>query len=746
MPVSHPDTEELVARHAAIPVLPTRDYREPVRILITSLSLGGAEKIVLDWGKTEAKRGRIVEIAALHSVGEEHFLPTSIKILRRKGKIKGYLQALCKRWSKYTTPISTHLVKDDVLRFLWERGIRTVPVIHNDRAGWRNLPQNLNHPNVPLVLACADAVAEQIRQAGYSGALEVIKHTPIVPKEAFQTDLREEYRNKLRVATDELLIGMLGAFKEQKNYPRAIRILAEAQKIRNCKLLVLGGTIDVDSIEQTKQLVKQLQLEDRCTFVGFSQNPYSYFPSIDVALNCSDFEGLSIATQEMLVAGIPVVATNVGGQQEIEHTGLCLLDKTSTDGDFAKLLTAHPIRENLQAEPSKHLSSLWSLSMSQSQAATQRYCPTLFVTANLNAGGAQRSLVNLAIGLQQQGKIFEIAVCNFPTNSYFSQVLQKNHIKCYQVCKTKDVIAITDSLLYHIHRKRVERVCFWNVDPKIKLLLAKFLAKDVSLLEVSPGNYAFAEMQATTDFQQQIHYTDSQFYQRLDHLVYKYKPEQAIATQAKIHVIRNGVPMVHVNKEKMSGCSILVSGRITPDKHCLEIVNAFQEFYCECKDAELFFYGQAEKRHQEYLDKLLATSDSYPIHFLGANPELHHLQKDFTMTIVLGKNQGCPNSVLEAFAYKIPVIANDSGGTRELVQNGSTGILLVENYSQAELVQAMSKMQQQEQERTIWVERAKKLVEKKFSMDSMVRNYSELLFLNDTFFSKVKTFLRRIFS
>ena len=289
MLVSNPDIERLLARQDAISVLPNRDYREPIRILITSLSLGGAEKIVLDWGKTEARRGRYVEIAVLHSVSEEHLLPTSVKILRRKGKIKNYLQALCKRWSKYTTPISTHLVKDDILKYLWQRGIRTVPVIHNDRAGWRNSPQTLNNPNVPLVIACADAVAKQVLQFGYTSALEVIKHVPIVAPEAFQSNLRQEYRHRLGVASNELFIGMLGAFKEQKNYPRAIQILAEAQKIRSCKLLVLGGVIDTDAFAKTKQLAKQLQLEDRCIFAGFAQNPYSYFPSIDVALNCSDF-------------------------------------------------------------------------------------------------------------------------------------------------------------------------------------------------------------------------------------------------------------------------------------------------------------------------------------------------------------------------------------------------------------------------------------------------------------------------
>jgi hypothetical protein len=48
----------------------------------------------------------------------------------------------------------------------------------------------------------------------------------------------------------------------------------------------------------------------------------------------------------------------------------------------------------------------------------------LFVTANLNAGGAQRSLVNLTSHL----KDIDIAVCNYSTNDYFYNVLKEKKI------------------------------------------------------------------------------------------------------------------------------------------------------------------------------------------------------------------------------------------------------------------------------------------------------------------------------
>src|SRR4029077_2565832 len=50
----------------------------------------------------------------------------------------------------------------------------------------------------------------------------------------------------------------------------------------------------------------------------------------------------------------------------------------------------------------------------------------------------------------------------------------------------------------------------------------------------------------------------------------------------------------------------------------------------------------------------------------------------YSVALILGEHQGSPNAVLEAPAAGVPVVANDSGGTRELVVDGRTGLLLRE--------------------------------------------------------------------
>ena len=79
-------------------------------------------------------------------------------------------------------------------------------------------------------------------------------------------------------------------------------------------------------------------------------------------------------------------------------------------------------------------------------------------------------------------------------------------------------------------------LCLWNVDAKVKLLLAKALEHTrVRLIDVSPGGYAFEEMNAVANFQQWIAFGETQYYARLDALVLKFKGNGPASADGKTH-------------------------------------------------------------------------------------------------------------------------------------------------------------------------------------------------------------------
>jgi glycosyltransferase involved in cell wall biosynthesis len=64
------------------------------------------------------------------------------------------------------------------------------------------------------------------------------------------------------------------------------------------------------------------------------------------------------------------------------------------------------------------------------------------------------------------------------------------------------------------------------------------------------------------------------------------------------------------------------------------------------------------------------------VRFLGAKAEAWRFMSAFDLYCLPSRNEGMPNSVMEAAATGLPVVATDVGGTSEVVIHGETGLLV----------------------------------------------------------------------
>lgn len=88
-------------------------------------------------------------------------------------------------------------------------------------------------------------------------------------------------------------------------------------------------------------------------------------------------------------------------------------------------------------------------------------------------------------------------------------------------------------------------------------------------------------------------------------------------------------------------------------------------------------------------------------------------------------NEGCSNSILEAMALRVPIVATDVGGNRELVHDGNTGILVPAAESMA-LALAIRRAVCQPDDLLAMATRAREMINSKFSLARMVRDYEAL--------------------
>ncbi len=699
-------------------------------VAIAGLALGGAEKIVLDWASRIHPRWT-VHLIVLRDNNKEWPIPSFVKVTRLHGKdIIKRLTQLGKVLARSSNPVClSHLLRTAERNALSRSGVFVVPVLHNAKAGWLEDASGLK--NSPCVVSVSQACADDLKKAGWSGYSPVIRHIP--GQRIFNAETRKNFRDQWKIPENATVIGMLGAIKPQKDYPFALDVLKAIHKEKDAYLVIVGGPTGRHGRNEWKTLVRkiyELKLRTRVALPGFIPDGAQCLPAFDLLLNTSHYEGLSIATLEGLINRIPVVASKVGGQGEIEDNSLILVSKESSPEVWSdviiKALESEPATPTWTRFPSYRL---WTLANLARPIKPQR--KVLFITANLNSGGAQRSLVNLLKTFP--GKLeSELAVCGNSTASYFTKEVQNCGINVFRPANSRDAFDHAEMLVKKICDESFGTVCFWNLDPKIKLLLLKALHfTKTRFVDVSPGNNSFDEMAEIAAFQKLISYNEDEYSGRLDKLVLKYHESPPPGYWGKVTVVPNGVPenkAIKTDYAIKSVPKILVNGRITPNKFILEIIEAVKMVKSTVPGSELHFFGAAEPRQFEYAKQVMETAGDEigkSIFFHGINFDLSRLA-EFDAYVVLGKDQGCPNALLEALVVGLPVVANDNGGTKEQILPGITGFL-IDSCKPEKLASALLKLLQDRTLAAYLGKNGRIHVKTAFSMEKMSQSYIKLL-------------------
>lgn len=127
-------------------------------------------------------------------------------------------------------------------------------------------------------------------------------------KYEYDTKKRTEYRNKLGIPLDALVIGHVGGFNVQKNHEYMIRIFAELHKKKPDTYLVLVGAGGL--ISKIKRQALELGLEDNVIFTGAVDNVSDYLSAFDVMLLPSLYEGLPLVVIEWQISGLPCIISD----------------------------------------------------------------------------------------------------------------------------------------------------------------------------------------------------------------------------------------------------------------------------------------------------------------------------------------------------------------------------------------------------------------------------------------------------
>jgi glycosyltransferase involved in cell wall biosynthesis len=133
-------------------------------------------------------------------------------------------------------------------------------------------------------------------------------------------DLRRTARNRLGADPKSVVFGAVGRLVSVKNHAGLVTAFASvARQDRSSKLVVIGdGPLRQPLLDQCERL----GVADRVLFMGSRSDVRELLPGFDVFVQPSFTESYSIAIVEAAAAGLPVIATSVGGNAEIVTDGL----------------------------------------------------------------------------------------------------------------------------------------------------------------------------------------------------------------------------------------------------------------------------------------------------------------------------------------------------------------------------------------------------------------------------------------
>jgi L-malate glycosyltransferase len=219
----------------------------------------------------------------------------------------------------------------------------------------------------------------------------------------------------------------------------------------------------------------------------------------------------------------------------------------------------------------------------------------------------------------------------------------------------------------------------------------------------------------------------------------------ANAERVRSHFIAQGVPASHIEvlpnildiaerdrlarvpfsgrENLIPGRRMVVVNRLDPEKNTGLLIQALPLVRKVIPDAVLLVVGDGPEmpllRRQAAAAGVEAAVD-----FLGENMEVPAILRLCEGGALVPKsNEGLSNTILEYMAARLPVLATDCGGTRELVRDGSTGHLLSLTPSPLEVAEAWGSLLQQPDAAGGMGAQARAYVEQHHDMDVVLQAF-----------------------
>ena len=295
-------------------------------IVIDSLKMGGAQKLIATFASVASTRQIDPIIISLHSEFDASILDSirlsgvpvmmfPSKSLFDLGRLWRFISFL--RKEKYDL-IHTHLTYANILGCIagYYVKIPVIATLHSTGHDQRQFPfyvallEKLSLRYLAQrILAVGYSIAEAHQNRFGRRVVDVIPNgVPVsIPLEL---EMRQQLRHEISGNESHLLIVSVGRFVQAKGYEDLLEAFFTLHQQHPRTVLILVGTGRL--FDYIKDKASKLGIEDSVFCLGQRNDIPQILSASDIYVSSSHREGLPLAVLEAMMAGLPVVGTAVG--------------------------------------------------------------------------------------------------------------------------------------------------------------------------------------------------------------------------------------------------------------------------------------------------------------------------------------------------------------------------------------------------------------------------------------------------
>lgn len=319
--------------------------------VVLSLDVGGLERGVLNQLREGVKLGQAVSVVCLERPGVLAGQVRALGIpLVSLEKTPGFRPMVMKSVRAVLTELSPDVVHTHQIGTLFYTGpvarLLRIPLVVHTEHGKENYAGRVRTRILGRLAGlfasrfyCLTAdMAGHVRRHRVVPARKIRIIENGIDIEAFSARCSTgELRRSLGLPAGAPVIGTVGRLTAVKQQGILIQALAKVRtRFPECRLLIVG---DGPLMGQLRLLAEQLSMASHVHFAGYQHQTSPYIQLMDVFALTSASEGMPQAALEASVAGVPVVASRVGGLPElIDHGRTGLLFEPSDEAALVRCL------------------------------------------------------------------------------------------------------------------------------------------------------------------------------------------------------------------------------------------------------------------------------------------------------------------------------------------------------------------------------------------------------------------------